>query len=277
MKNEKIICPICSDSKITKIDTKNRIFVCKNCTHSFTVVPKNKQEKYDSEYFDDAHKNWFDNPNYRLFNYIITNIKKRSKDRIRLLDVGCGNGDFLKYIYHRYPSMNLTGIDLVENQHPKIKFIKGDFQTIDNKKIYDAICTLMVVEHLDDPQLFMKKVHDMITDDGILVINTFNSDSLMFRIGRLFKNLGYRKVFDRLYSRHHLQHYTPKALEYLVKSNGFIIIKKRLHNYPMKSVDVPKANFIINFLYRSVVYLIFKISEPLNLGIEQTLICRKTK
>lgn len=275
-------CPICHDSSRTiLIESRLNLYRCNSCLHTFTIIPKDKQEKYDNDYFLKTHKNWMSNPNYRLFDFIYEeSIKLLGNEQIRLLDVGCGRGDFLKYIAAKNPTAKLFGIDLVYNQHPGIHFIKGNFleekleEKIETK--FNIICSLAVIEHVDNPQLFVQKISYLLQFSGFLFITTVNSDSLFYRIARLLNKVGIHTAFDRLYSFHHLQHYTDQSLRKLMEMNGFDILLKKNHDSPIKAVDVPKSNFLIEKMYRLLVWLIFLLSAAFGVGILQTIVCRKS-
>ena len=59
-----------------------------------------------------------------MFEFILHFVKKNNIKNI--LDLGCGKGDFLKYINLK-SKLKLTGIDITKNKNLKnIKFIIGD-------------------------------------------------------------------------------------------------------------------------------------------------------
>ena len=119
-------CPICK--KVTKrVNVQPEIYICKQCKHSFSFIPKIKQEEYNEKYFTIKHKNWFSNPDYSLFNKFYKEIRRKKKENISLLDVGCGNGNFLRFLKNRDKNINLTGIDFYENKDNNISYLKGNF------------------------------------------------------------------------------------------------------------------------------------------------------
>lgn len=273
-------CPIClDDKKIVSMEKHLNLYKCNCCLHTFTVVSKEKQEVYDEDYFLKTHKAWFSNPNYGLFEFICKKIKQfLAGKEILLLDAGCGKGDLLRYILMRQPSAGLYGIDLVKNEHPGIHFIEGsiyDLRAEDFKSKFNVVCGLEVIEHLDDPQLFTRKLSSLMENGAILVISTRNNNSLMYRIARVLNKLGLRTAHDRLYSIHHLQHYTNQSLQKLLRMNGFEVLISRNHNYPLRAVDVPEASAIVQKAYKLIVALIFMLSSLFGAGITQTVICRK--
>ena len=275
-----IPCPVCHDSSKTMImESRLNIYKCDFCLHTFTDIQEGKQEEYNDDYFQKTHKAWFNNPNYELFDFIYNRLLKLSgKEEIRLLDVGCGNGDFLKHVVRKNPAAKLFGIDLVHNQYPGIHFIKGsiyDLKKKDFKAMFNVICGLAVIEHVNDPHLFTQKLNSLLEPNGLLFIMTVNNNSLMYRLARYLNKIGVHTAYDRLYSIHHLQHYTNQSLKKLMEMNGLSVLLQRNHNYPMKAVDVPESNFLIEKIYKLIVWTIFFISSVCGCGIYQTIICRK--
>jgi len=267
-------CPVCeNDSRV--FDPEMHLYRCDHCRHRFTKLPKDMQEKYDDSYFEGNHSNWFENPDFKLFEKVEGAIGKAGKNKgVHLLDVGCGRGDFLKWIHGRRPDWNLTGIDLAPNSHEGIRFIQGDVCTLQLKEKYDVITAFMVVEHLEEIGPFFSQMRKLLNPDGLFVVNTFNDDSLMFRLARLLKKIGIQAAYERLYSRHHLQHYSKESIRKIIHLSGFEILEHRCHNYPLKAVDTPRAGKFIELMYKGFVGLVFLLSDPLNQGIEHTLICR---
>lgn len=271
----KVQCPICYDSNKTNLeDGRLNLYKCNSCLHTFTVTQK--KEEYHDDYFQKTHKNWFDNPNYELFDFIYEKmLLLLNNKKIHLLDVGCGKGDFLKYTAKKNSTAELSGIDLIDNQHPRIHFIKGDFSEVKIEAKFNVICSLAVIEHIDNPQFFVRKLNHILKPDGLLFIMTINNNSLVYRIARVLKKAGMRVAYDRLYSLHHLQHFTNQSLKTLLEINGFEVLAHKNHNYPIKAVDVPESNFLIQKMYKFFIWLSFLLSAPLGYGIHQTIVCRK--
>lgn len=272
-------CPICRNTeKVALKDPCPGLYECTSCAHLFSIIPKESQEQYQEDYYLHRGKNWFKYPNYRLFDFIHQKlITLLHPNQIRLLDVGCGKGDLLKYICKRIPTASLVGVDFTENKHPNIQFIRGDFLKVHFKFKFNVICCLAVIEHLEDPVLVLQKINDLLEPGGILCLMTLNNDSLFYRVARLFKRIGITVAYDRLYSQHHLQHYTNQSLKRIVETTGFDILVHRNHGYPLKAIDVPGGNMAIRCLYKIFPALIFIVAEPFQAGFLQTIISKKKK
>jgi len=272
-------CAICyKNEAVTLEDVNLGLYRCGECGHVFKNIPKESQEKYSEAYFLDEHKNWFNNPDYLLFESIFNDISKlKGGGRLKILDAGCGKGDFLKYLRKQNPQFELYGIDLTENEHPGIRFIKGDILGDEIRTRFDVICNLAVIEHIDDPYLFIERLKSLLNPDGIIFTVTDNDDSMIYGLARLLKNLGINAAYNRLYSSHHLQCFSNKSLKTLIETNGLDLIKQRNHNHPVEAVDYPQASPVITAAYMLMVRLIFLFSTIFNNGILQTAVCKEKR
>ena len=270
-------CSICLDAgRMQLMDRALNLFKCADCNHTITAFPEYDPDLYSEEYYSRAHKNWFAHPNFRLFSFIRKKLPSSDRPaKSKLLDVGCGNGDFLRYLAAETHSIELYGVDTADCQVPGVRFTKGDFFEYRSSAKFDVVTNLTVIEHIENVRLFLQKIHDLLGDNGMLVTTTNNNDGLLYRIARVLKKIGMPAAYDRIYSSHHVQHFTNKSLRRLLESSGFEVVSAKNHNYPLKAVDTPQAGFVTEKLYRLAVLLIFSVSSVFNNGFLQTFICRK--
>ena len=153
-------CPVCcSNSKQWAQLPMTTLYKCANCNHCFTDPTSIKvAECYGSDYYTKTHRNWFENPNIPLFELIEQEIFKSNSKSV--LDIGCGNGAFLKHLAKSQKNMVLKGIDLSDAAQPVsgIEFIQADFTTHDFDIKFDVIVTLAVIEHIFDVTSFVKRI-----------------------------------------------------------------------------------------------------------------------
>lgn len=271
-------CPICKNEQTNLKNKRMSLYYCNNCEHTFTVIERAKEEKYEEDYYLKEHKNWFANPDYSLFEDVYLTAKNLlGNHKIKLADVGCGQGSFLKHLQKTFKNDNpdLNGIDIIKNEHPGIKFESGDFLEMSFDEGYSIITNFMVIEHVIDPHLFIKKMAESIIPEGVIVVNTINNGSVIYRVARFLNSLGFSTAHDRLYSHHHLQHYTNKSLKTLLELEGLEVVKIKNHNYQLKAVDVPSTNPLVAAIYKLMVAGMFLVSVPLNMGHHQTIFCKK--
>ena len=152
-------CHICKSQKTFVLDNLFEVYGCEECGHEWSALPPERQETYSPEYFREAHKRWFEHPNTVLFgkiNTVVSVVAWRSSGTASFLDVGCGQGDLLRYMRDAGNTIKLFGIDLVENRDDAITYYKGDFVSFSFTERFDIISGLMVIEHIGDPHGFIK-------------------------------------------------------------------------------------------------------------------------
>lgn len=116
---------------------------------------------------------------WNVIDRLLQNVRyRRAADLIPngsiVLDFGCGDGGFLRYLSPRISQG--IGID------PFATPVKGDscsilrhspgqdFPVASNS--VDVVTALAVVEHLDEPSWFLKEAHRVLREDGRLIITT---------------------------------------------------------------------------------------------------------
>jgi len=268
-------CSICKSRDVKIEDESLSIYRCLDCGHVLTLIPKAAQEAYRDEYFQETHENWFKHPDTKLFDGIIKELELMNASGKTLLDVGCGRGDFLRYAHSKGVKTKLCGIDITLNQEKGIEFLQGDFSAYTFERQYDFIVSTMVIEHIDDLTRFVRKIYECLKPGGTIFLTTINRGAIMHHIARLFKSLGIRVVYDRLYNHHHLQHYTNDSLARLMKDGGFTIIVQGNHNFPPSALDLPKSQPNVQWIYLVGVSFIFSFTNIFGGGLCQTIICRK--
>jgi len=145
----------------------------------------------------------------------------------KILDIGCGNGDFGSSIRDKY---NLVyGIDIAKEaadiaRHHGIYTVIGDLNSLlpwkDNT--FSAITCLEVIEHLNDPVSLLKKIYRLLTPCGQFVLTTPNI--------RYFRNLS-KLIFHGefphtstdtfVWGGGHLHFFTRKDIQVLLTMTGF--------------------------------------------------------
>lgn len=268
-------CPICKINCNKEYDLNDVfLFLCENCSHRFSIVKESVNELYDEKYYFEKHKNWFLNPDLKLYNKIYKLIKKSKSSNI--LDVGCGNGNLLSYIYTHHPKIRLTGIDLSASKiNPEIKIIREDFINYELNEKYDFIISLATVEHIYEAELFVNKLYNNLNSGGILFLMTMNDDSILYILSRFLNRIGISKPFQRLYDKHHLNHYSHKSLKKLLQNQNFSIIKTIFHNVPLKSLDFESANWLEYLLNKFIIFIIFIIGKISKRTYLQSIIVKK--
>jgi len=271
-------CPVCHSSSNQWVQLpKASLYRCLACNHCFTDYLSIKQEElYGTDYYLMTHKNWFENPNFPLFSLLSKEILESGAKTI--LDVGCGNGAFLKYLASVTSDLELQGIDLSDaaEKESNIIFLKGDFLTYQFPGKFDAVVTLAVIEHLRDVSSFAHQIHDLLNKDGVAYVMTLNESGILYRLSNLLRKLGLHQTFIRLYDVHHLNHFSKESLERLLTKDGlFRVLKVVDHNAPLAAIDVPTKNFILRITMKIGVAIVFFLGKITKKAYLQTLVISK--
>lgn len=101
-------------------------------------------------------------------NKVITEYKFTS-----VLDIGCGEGVHSDIFLNA--GKEVSAIDIGESPYfkrnkSKIKTIIGDFNEYCFEETFDCVWCCHVLEHQPNPNLFLKKVHSILKEDGVLCI-----------------------------------------------------------------------------------------------------------
>lgn len=126
-----------------------------------------------------------------------------------VLDVGCSSGGFLYQLNKRFPmTYEVLGTDvsrapLEHAEKMGIPVVRDNFLTHSFPGQFDAITFWAVMEHLFEPQKFLRKAVSILKPGGLCFILVPNMKSLAVRL------LGakYRYIFPE-----HINYFTPRTL-----------------------------------------------------------------
>jgi SAM-dependent methyltransferase len=270
-------CPVCFGQSRREAEFDDiRLLRCITCRHCYTDVSfLSRGEQYGPEYFEKVHRNWFEHPDVRLFEQVRQLIVGRSRNAA-VLDIGCGNGNLLKYLRQKDLQLTLMGIDLCPAQCENgISFVSGDFLTWPFTSKFDVVLSLQVIEHLPAPDLFIKRMCQLSRPNGVVIINTINEQSLLYDVARVARKLGSDLAFKRLFDRHHVNHYNISSLRTLVSRNDLKTVEHLQHNAPMAAMDIPAPDKLTELILRAGVWGVFTIGSLIGRSAYQTIVCRR--
>jgi 2-polyprenyl-3-methyl-5-hydroxy-6-metoxy-1,4-benzoquinol methylase len=267
-------CAICGgEASFMARHPEADVYRCPACTHCFSDPGTVAAEPYSPEYFDDHHQRWFAHPNFPLF----AAIAARLPHGAAVLDVGCGRGHFLRYLRDVRPDLSLTGIDLSPNAATdRIRFYQGDFLEVPIEERFDAVVSLAVIEHVADVRRFTDRLKELTKADGAVTVMTLNESSLLYGLARTGRRVGVPLAFNRLYSRHHLHHFTRGSLRRLLQEHGFHIESERTHNAPLAAIDIPVTTPAFDAVLRTGMWALCKVGDATGRAYLQTVTCRRT-
>lgn len=197
---------------------------------------------------------------------IIEEIKEYLPKSPKVLEVGCGNGFFIKALVDSNLTKNVFGVE------PSFKMVSQTDSWLRNKiKInvfksnlypknnFDLICCFQTLDHMVDPQEFIKSAFSMLRENGYIVavvhdteglsVKIFGENSAIFDIEHiyLFNKKTLRKIFARnsfkIIKVFNVVNSYP--LNYWIRMSGFSSIVKKLVNFIAITLGISKINFSI--------------------------------
>ncbi|WP_157132275.1 class I SAM-dependent methyltransferase [Roseobacter sp. AzwK-3b] len=135
----------------------------------------------------------------RLFSWLV----HRERDRLgqaRLLDVGCGTGDFVQHLSNdgsltiTGSEIYLKGLQFAQKRQPTVEFIQYDVTMGALDRDYDIVTAFDVFEHIEQDVTGLRNVHEMLSDDGALILSV---PQHMFLWSRLDEIVCHKRRYSR--------------------------------------------------------------------------------
>jgi SAM-dependent methyltransferase len=124
-----------------------------------------------------------------------------------LIDYGCGSGMFLSYLRERGYA-DLHGYDEYSEHYADPRALS---------RSYDCVMSQDVIEHVPDPQAFVRQMHELCKPDGLIAIGTPNAEAIDLQ-----------KPEERVHTLHQPYHrhiLSKRALQALGKDLGWELVR----------------------------------------------------
>ncbi|HEY0677537.1 MAG TPA: class I SAM-dependent methyltransferase [Chitinophagaceae bacterium] len=246
---EKINCPVCNsaDHKVYErfgSELQYTYVMCDNCG----MIYQSPRPVYNQHFIDAAYASYYQyaenlqlndlteirESSVGMFKKEIEYISRYDKKKTAVLDIGSGMGTFLYAAKPIYKSA--IGLDVSQQmasfveEHLGVKVYVQQFESFTYPQKFSLIHMSHVIEHVPDPNLWLRKAKEMLDEEGILVINVPNKYSFGFRMQHLFYKLKLKKQFSNAWSDptrtpDHLFEPTIRSMKFLLAQNRYEILE----------------------------------------------------
>jgi 2-polyprenyl-3-methyl-5-hydroxy-6-metoxy-1,4-benzoquinol methylase len=202
---------------------KDHLVKCKKCSFVFSNLRPTESELYQVY---SAYQRGANPPTIATLDKLRSRAK-RLLENINakvVLDVGCGDGDFLAVFSEMGIETYGTEFDSESSTMSASKgavMLNGGLIPILPNEIsgVDVIIFTEVIEHINNPQPVLRNFYEIMNAGALLYITTPNFSSLeRILLGPKWGMIAYPE---------HISYYSPKTLDNILSQNGF----KKIENY----------------------------------------------
>lgn len=268
--NEQITqCPVCKNEKFEPFLTAEDHFLtkekfeicgCSSCGFRF-INPRPPKEEIGRYYQSEAYISH----NASEFNLLTTIYKaarflairskyaliKRHAKGTRLLDIGCGTGEVLKYCKSR--GFYVQGVEptgtarkfAVENNGLDVKATLGELDP--GAEPFNCITLWHVLEHIHELDASMEQIKGMLDPEGTLIIAVPNCDAMDAQ--------AYGRYWAAYDVPRHLYHFTKETFQKFAENHGFVLKKtvpQKMDSYYVSLLSekykTGKSNYLTAFV-----------------------------
>lgn len=243
-------CPLCnSESKFAFAAKGFDLRDCVKCAHRFTAIradEKHVAEIYDDSYFTGGAAGYADylqeaemlEKRGRTYAKIAEKFSRQKTGK--MLDVGAAAGFLLK----GFTAENWSGIGLEPNREMarfgkeklNLEIKQGSLESFQTNEKFDLISMIQVAAHFYEPRKAFEKSFDLLNENGLLLVETWNRESLSARIfGRHWHEYSPPSV---------LQFFSETGLSEFLKTIGF---EKIAGGRPSKKISGAHAQSLLKY------------------------------
>lgn len=222
---------------------------CRACGFVY-VNPRPTPEEVEEIYT--AHTNPFDQEEYEGMDVekstLLRLIKriKRVQPEGKLLDMGCGRGDFLKIAHDHGYEVQGSDLSTADNEYPEIPIFQGFLKDANFKsQSFDVIVTRNTLEHIFNPNEDLQELNRLLKPEGLLYVKVPHRKYEEGWRCRAF--FGFKSLFTPPV---HLNHFDTFTLKRILESNGFELVSWESEK-PSKSKSKLK-NLVLGLGYGAI-------------------------
>jgi SAM-dependent methyltransferase len=193
---------------------------CEDCGFVY-VNPRPLPEEVEKIYTE--HTNPFDQEEYEGLDIEIHALRtlvrriKALKPTGRILDMGCGRGDFLRIAKDHGFEVQGSDLSTADGPHADIPIFQGFLQDANfPSESFDVIVTRNTLEHIFDPNEDLRELNRLLKPGGLLYVKV---PHVKYEEGwRCKAFFGFKSLFTPPV---HLNHFSTNTLRTILQRNGF--------------------------------------------------------
>ncbi len=226
-----MICPICSSMKTKDLKKsvrgcdKAKVYFCSDCKYAFlidcTIEKDYYKEEYDTFLAERSKDNSWVLPIEHARNRIVEARERlkllskylRFREAESILELGCSSGFVLQALNELYPGKKLWGVE-PSHRHREYALNSSLNVVASNKNLgkrkFDIIIAFFVLEHIRNPELWLKKVCGFAKQDATILMMVPNGREALVST---YPKSNYDQF---IWQAPHLSYFSEKSLKILL-------------------------------------------------------------
>uniref|UniRef100_A0A6H1ZU25 Putative methyltransferase n=1 Tax=viral metagenome TaxID=1070528 RepID=A0A6H1ZU25_9ZZZZ len=188
----------------------------------------------------------------------IKEIQKYNKTSMKMLDVGCSFGKYIKDM-RDYGGFSVTGVELNEEmckigrEKFGLDIRQGDLlkQNFDNSS-FDIVIMSHIIEHLYNPRETVEEVYRILSSNGLVLIRTPNTATLEIKI--------FGKYWFPFDAPRHIVLFNEKNLRLLLSQFGFTT-RKVIYEKTPNNIILSIKNYLIDKKHHKAIIDFFSLNN----------------
>ena len=196
-----VLCPSCGQNGIKRIGQISAVgefagrvlddplpggclYQCRSCFLQFRH-PKLDKTALDKLYKQGNEENWQNTVEGRVDWNIASRTIQTHLKQGSVLDVGCFSGGFLSTLPEPFQCFGIEIHKFAAREAEKagVRIIGDDFAALaSNVAVFDVVVAMDVIEHVEDPLVFLKMIVAATRPGGLIIISTGNTQAPSWRL-----------------------------------------------------------------------------------------------
>jgi 2-polyprenyl-3-methyl-5-hydroxy-6-metoxy-1,4-benzoquinol methylase len=243
-------CALCGRTTWEMLERvmQTRVVRC-SCELVF-VSPQPPRSVIEQAYDQDYYAPWEEQRNHRdqIWKERMRRVEAFQRSPGTLLDVGCGNGAFLRVA--QSCGWTVTGTELSPQAVRSLNglsVIGGELWEAGlGDRAFDVVTCWHVIEHAADPRRVLEEMYRVLRPGGWLVLATPNIDDHLFRVAYRLARGRWPTLYEDDERELHLFFFSGRTLSRLVTAAGFRVVEL---GFDRGAAAVPGKNFVNQMAY----------------------------
>lgn len=218
-------CPVCLSEESISFGTKNNLSLkrCKSCQTVFADVNFENSEVTDKT--TEIYNHYYDNAKFKLSDTVEKSLQKivktfeTSRKTNNLIDIGFGEGGLLSVAEKNNWKCFGTELSPQSLKHGNERGWTVSQDALSDERFpkegFDVVTMIELIEHIPNPDFFLKTAFSLLRPGGILFMTTPNIKSIN---GRWLET-----DWSVVAPPEHITIWSPKGMKESLKRNGFLL------------------------------------------------------